>query len=196
MPCSCCGQCSSRPCRFVADSTGQNFVPEGSCDIGSKCSCEKDGPGDCFDESVLDEDGNVPESSFDWVFTGTCGNSCETTLRFSVQIDLGEAEADPNLTARAQEWVENVRDHLLANGWDGATEHYGPCYGPYPKHLSFVRVCCDGTAVCPATSEDCDAANVDDFAPSDTDGLQAQMDPPACGGSDPCFQVCEPNELP
>jgi hypothetical protein len=192
----CVTNCTSKSCTLVA-AGWPTVVPDGTCQ-GGNCCCEGLPEGGCFDESILDEEGNPPGDANDWVLKANCENCCENKLLFSVTYPPNVES--PNGPARSQEWVENVRDHLLANGWGNATKYHVDCYtgaGPDPTHLSYVRVCCDGTLVCPTTEEDCFAASPAALAPADMSNLQPQLVPSNCFfGALECLPACEPNPLP
>ena len=186
--------CNSKSCRLVADGW-PTVVPEGTCQ-GESCCCEGVPEGGCFDESILDENGDPPIDANDWVLKAYCENCCENNkFVFSVKFP---PNVEPPDGGRSQEWVENVRDHLLANGWSNATEYHFDCYtgGGAPSHLSYVRVCCDGTIVCPPTeSEDCGPHSIYSLMPADSSNLQPVLSPNNCLGPG-CLPVCEPNPLP
>jgi len=188
----CCGGggCTSKSCALVPDFVQGGFDPVGTCQL--PCCCEGVPHGSCLDDSVtIDENGNPSEL----LFKSFCENCCENKLLFSCTFPIVNADGP----ARAQEWVENVRDHLLANGWGNATEYHFDCYSQGnqdPIAKSYVRVCCDGTLVCPATEEDCFAASLVALAPADTSNLQVILTPNCFVGTLECLPACEPNPLP
>jgi hypothetical protein len=188
----CVPNCNSEPCVLVPDFSTGLFAPAVACQ-GDACCCEGIPHGSCLDDSVIiDENGNPDKLEF----KAYCENCCENKLLFSCSHFLA-SERD-----RAREWVENVRDHLLANGWGNATEYHFDCYSqgsPDPIAKSYVRVCCDGTVVCPATEEDCAAAGISVFAPADTSNLEPILTSAAncfAYGSVECLPSCEPNPAP
>jgi hypothetical protein len=219
MVCPCCAgeeDCSIKSCSIVAAPGGfPQTAKAGDCEENNDpnlpgCSCEELPQGGCFDDAIIDEEGFPPGDSDDWVFKGKCYSGCAgSTIYFSVKAPLDQGEYETPRVPLAEEWVDNVRQHLEDNGYTNVTQHSDLCDlggGPdrFLQQIVWVRACCDEELLCPDTAEDC--SDIFSFAPVDQGGLEPQLvkvgapaGTPVCPlieGFLECFPVCGENPLP
>jgi len=190
----CVPNCSIKSCSIVPGPGGwPTVMPAGDCgdnnDPGApECCCIGWPQTVCFEEEILDEQGNVPGDANEWRFKGACVPCCSGTFyEYSIQAGNGLADADLEQT---EQWIENVRDLLANNGFTNVTSYSRPCANLTEGEQSLVWVwaCCDGMLTC---SQD----------PSEADCLDGAQLPSGatpvfshCSGN--CIPVCEPNPLP
>lgn len=197
--CSGCCTCENRNC------TTFGGVTQGNCEESATCCCEVDPEGSCFDDSVLDENGELTVPINEAPLRGYCMPCCATGVIFSM-LALNIPGADPNDRVRAvvaAEWVEGVKRWMEEHGYTNIYSVNAYCSkgGTAEEendNVVWVRGCCDGTYS--ENTDDCFNAN--DVAPADNFGLAPQVNFP--GGGNTCvglgggywIPLCIPNPLP